>query len=256
MMRGAVMMLCLCLVMVGAQAQNAPAAGKLVVVEGVVPDEATKATLLAAMRELYGAGRVVDLVRVDSVVAPPNWGESVAKLAGSQLKQVSSGELDINGSSVRISGQVMNEVLRQQVVNHVLASLNSSYTVNTNGLRIGGSPQNLLDEALADRIIEFERGSAMLAPAGKAVLDELVDPMKQIGDTLVQIIGHTDNVGMRQANVALSQARAETVRAYFLQRGIPAESMSVLGVGPDEPLADNRTVEGRTRNRRIQFKVL
>ncbi|KAF1712521.1 cell envelope biogenesis protein OmpA [Pseudoxanthomonas kalamensis DSM 18571] len=239
------------------QAQRAPATGERpVVAEGVVPDEATKAQLLARLGELYGAGRVVDRLRVEPVVAPPNWSENVAKLAAAQLRQVSPGKLEVNGNSVRISGQVPNEAQRQQVVNHLLTSLNASYSVDADGLRVGGSPQTLLDDVLADRIIEFESGSANLTTTGRAILDELVEPMRQIGDTRVQVIGHTDNVGARQANIALSYARAQAVREYFRQRGIPDAGLSVLGKGPDEPVADNATTEGRARNRRIQFKVL
>ncbi len=234
----------------------APAAGKPVIVEGVVPDEATKSVVLSKVRELYGAERVVDRVRIDSVVAPPSWGQNVAKLVGPQLRQVSSGQLEVNGNSVRISGEVVNEVQRQQVTNHLLTSLNSSYAVNANGLRTGGSPQNLLDQALANRIIEFESGSANLTAVGQSILSELVLPMRQIGSGRVQIIGHTDNVGQRESNVALSLARADAVRSYFRQQGIPDAGLSVLGVGPDQPVADNATADGRARNRRIQFKVL
>jgi len=253
-MRGFILALCLSLTVL-AQA-SASGAENPVIVEGVVPDEATKSVVLAKVRGLYGAERVVDRVRIDSVVAPPSWGENVAKMVDPLLKQVSSGELDINGNSVRISGQVVNEMQRQQVTNHLLTSLNSSYAVNASGLRTGGSPQNLLDEVLANRIIEFESGSANLTPVGQSILNELLVPMRQIGNARVQIIGHTDNVGNPQANVALSQARAEAVRSYFRQQGVPDAGLSVLGLGAAQPVADNSTPQGRARNRRIQFKVL
>ncbi|MGY0651031.1 OmpA family protein [Luteimonas sp. A537] len=227
-----------------------------IVVEGVVPDEATKAAVLAKVREVYGAERVVDKVLIGTVVAPPNWSENVAKLVDPKLKQVTKGELDVNGNSVTIKGTVVNELQRQQVASQLLTSLNSSYAVNADGLVIGGSPQNLIDEVLADRIIEFESGSDRLTPAGQRILDELVGPMKDVGNARVQIIGHTDNVGQRQANLGLSLARAERVLEYFSGRGVPTSGLSVLGRGPDEPVADNATPDGRARNRRIQFTVL
>jgi OOP family OmpA-OmpF porin len=227
-----------------------------IVVEGIVPDEATKAAVLAKVREVYGDDRVVDQVRLGSVVAPPNWSENVAKLVDPELKQVSQGKLDINGNSVTISGLVGNELQRQQVASRMLTALNSTYSVDAGGLVVGGSPQNLIDEALANRIIEFESGSDRLTPAGQRILDELVEPMKEIGDARVQIAGHTDNIGQRQANIALSLARAERVRQYFQERGVPTAGLSVVGRGPDEPVADNATPDGRARNRRIQFKVL
>lgn len=239
-----------------ALAQAGNAGPQPIVVEGVVPDESTKATVLAKVREVYGAERVVDQVRIGTVVAPPNWSDNVAKLVDPKLRAVSKGQLDVNGNSVTIKGIVGNELQRQQVASQMLTSLNASYSVNADGLVVGGSPQNLIDEVLADRIIEFESGSDRLTPAGQQILDELVGPMKDVGAARVQIIGHTDNVGPRQSNLGLSLARAERVLAYFREQGVPTSGLSVQGLGPDEPVADNATPDGRARNRRIQFKVL
>ena len=114
----------------------------------------------------------------------------------------------------------------------------------------------MLDDALANRIIESESGSATLAPKGRAILDEMGAAMRRIGTARVQIIGHTDASGRRDTNVALSLARAQAVKAYLQQQGIAAGNMSVQGLGPDQPVADNATPEGRARNRRIEFRVL
>ena len=234
----------------------AAADAKPVIVDGVVPDEATKALILSKVRALYGEQRVVDRIRIEQVIAPPDWANYVSNLVTPALKSVSAGELDISGNSVRIRGQVAGEAQKQQVANHLLNSLNSTYTVDTKNLRIAAAPQRLLDEVLANRIIEFQSGSATLTPAGAAILDELVEPMQQIGTARVDIIGHTDNVGSRQSNVVLSLARAQAVRAYFSSKGVPDTGLSVRGMGPDQPVADNNTEDGRARNRRIQFKVL
>ena len=72
----------------------------------------------------------------------------------------------------------------------------------------------------------------------------------------MQVVGHTDDVGNRQANLALSHARAEAVRDHLVALGVPRENLAVLGKGPDEPVADNATDDGRARNRRIQFQIL
>ncbi|MDH5823745.1 OmpA family protein [Luteimonas sp. RD2P54] len=226
-----------------------------VIAEGVVPDQATKSMILEKLRELYGTERVVDRVQVESIPAPPNWGSYVANMIGPGLQRVSEGKLEVNGQSVRISGEVVNEAQRQQVASELSLASNSTYTV-TNGLGTGGSGQGLLDATLGDRIIEFESGSARLTDLGRYILDEMAEKLQEIGEARVQIVGHTDDVGQRQANLALSQARAEAVRAYLVEQGIPRDNLSVLGKGPDEPIADNATDEGRARNRRIQFRVL
>ncbi|KAF1016772.1 MAG: Peptidoglycan-binding protein ArfA [Stenotrophomonas maltophilia] len=236
-------------------AQNAPAAGadRPVVIEGVVPDQATKAKLLNDLRAVYGTERVVDRVQVETIATPPNWGDYVAGMINPGLKRVSPGKLEINGQSVRISGEVGNEALRQQVASDLSLASNTSYTV-TNGLKIG-SQQNVLDQTLANRIIEFQSGSARLAPFGMGILDEMVAKMAQMPDSRFLIIGHTDNVGQRESNLTLSHARALAVKNYMVSKSIPNSHMDVLGKGPDEPVADNASDDGRQRNRRIEFKI-
>ncbi|WP_254776623.1 OmpA family protein [Lysobacter sp. cf310] len=230
------------------------AASKPVVASGAVPDEATKQVVLNKLRALYGAAAVVDRIEVDgSLIAPPNWREHVGNVLSPSLQQVSQGELRIAGNAVTISGQVGNEAVRQQVASDLSTSLNSTYQV-TNRLR--AAKVNVLQATLANRIVEFESGSATLTSAGAAILDELVAAWSQVGNRPVQVVGHTDSAGGHEKNVALSYARASAVKAYLVSRGINASTVTAQGAGPDQPIADNATVEGRARNRRIEFRVL
>lgn len=233
-----------------AAAQVAP-----VVASGTVPDEATKAAILQRLRALYGMERVVDQVAVDTVVAPPNWSSHMQKLLSEPLKQVNHGQLTVEGNRVGIRGDVANEAMRQQVASDLATSLNPTYTIS-NGLRVNAPAQKLLDSALAKRIIEFESGQAVIRPSGIQILDEMAAAMAQIGGRKVEVIGHTDNTGAREANLALSLARAGAVRSYLAGKGIAAATISVAGAGPDQPVADNGNAEGRARNRRIEFRVL
>jgi len=234
----------------------APAIAQLtpVVISGTVPDEATKAAILQRARALYGVARVVDQVAVGSVVAPPNWSAHMQKLLAEPLKQVTQGQLTVEGNRVGIRGDVANEALRQQVASDMANSLNPTYTIS-NGLRVNAPAQKLLDTALARRIIEFESGQAVLRPSGMLILDEMAAALGQIGGRKVEVIGHTDNTGTREANLALSLARAGAVRSYLAAKGIAVASIAVAGAGPDQPLADNSSPEGRARNRRIEFRV-
>jgi len=226
-----------------------------VVVSGTVADEPTKAALLERLRIVYGASRVVDQLSVGTVAAPANWNEYVSKLINPNLRLVSRGQLKVEGSNVSLRGDVANEEQRQKIAGDIAASLNPTYTVN-NGLRVAESQQGLLDAALADRIIEFESGKATLTPAGTEVLDQMSAAMQKLKGVKVEVIGHTDNAGSRAGNLSLSQARAEAVKAYVVGKGIAADTIAVSGEGPDRPVADNRTPEGKARNRRIEFKVI
>ena len=113
-----------------------------------------------------------------------------------------------------------------------------------------------LDTVLTRGRIDFESGSAELAPASIPLLDELAVILDQCGDPRFEIAGHTDASGPRVDNLDLSQRRAEAVRAYLLAAGVAAERLSAVGYGPDEPVADNATRAGRARNRRIELRVL
>ncbi|MCC2972459.1 OmpA family protein [Massilia sp. IC2-476] len=226
-----------------------------VVVSGTVADEATRAALIERLRSVYGAGRVVDQLAVGTVAAPANWNDYVARLINPNLKLIKGGQLKVDGNNVSLRGDVANEEQRQKIAGDIAASLNPTYTVN-NGLRVTVSQQGVLDAALANRIIEFESGKATLTEAGMAVLDQMSEAMQKIKGVKVEVIGHTDNAGSRAGNLSLSQARAEAVKAYVVGKGIAAETIAVSGEGPDRPVADNRTAEGKARNRRIEFKVI
>lgn len=232
---------------------SASASGK-VVVAGVVPDEATRVAVLTRLRELYGSDRVVDQLSLGSVVAPPNWGQHVQRLISPSLKQVSHGQLSVQGQTVDLRGEVSNEAQRQQVVSEVAQALNPTYSVR-NGLRVAVREQALVDQALAQRIVEFEAGSAVLRLEGLKILDEMALALSQLQGKRIEVIGHTDAMGHRAGNISLSLARAQAVKAYLVGKGLPAERLQTSGMGPDQPVASNDTDDGRARNRRIEFRV-
>ncbi|MBP7132491.1 MAG: OmpA family protein [Aquabacterium sp.] len=225
-----------------------------VVVAGTVPDEATRVAVISRLRELYGAERVVDQLSLGQVVAPPQWSQHVQKLLSPSLKQVSHGQLSVQGQTVDLKGEVGNEAVRQQLASEMAQSLNPTYTVR-NGLRVAVQEQVVVDQALANRIVEFEPGSAVLRPVGLPILDEMAAAMARLPGRRFEIIGHTDAQGRHASNVSLSLARAQAVKTYLVSKGLPADKLSTSGMGPDQPVASNATDEGRARNRRIEFRV-
>jgi OmpA-OmpF porin, OOP family len=234
-------------------ANAAPVPGK-VNVQGAVPDEATRAAVLAKLRDLYGSDKVVDQITVGGVVAPPNWDSHVQKLLSKQLKQIKSGQLKIEGTQINVSGDVANEVQRQQIVSEMAGVLTPAYSVK-NSLRVAAGDQNLLDQTLGNRIIEFESGRSILTPQGISILDEMAAALTKVDNKQVVIIGHTDNEGSRQSNLYLSKLRAEAVKNYLVGKGISTYALNTQGMGPDKPVASNDTPDGKARNRRIEFRV-
>lgn len=105
--------------------------------------------------------------------------------------------------------------------------------------------------------ITFETGRAVLRPEAKDVVEQIYNLLIQAEDSKLELVGHTDNTGTRDGNYSLSLARAEAVKSYLIQKGIPSNRFQkVDGKGQDEPVADNTTPAGKARNRRVVVTLL
>jgi OOP family OmpA-OmpF porin len=104
--------------------------------------------------------------------------------------------------------------------------------------------------------VNFEFNSANLTKESFPILLNALQILTQYPDMRIEIRGHTDNIGSEEFNQILSERRSKVVKDYLVANGINAERLVVKGVGESEPIADNHTVEGRTLNRRIEFKVI
>jgi OmpA-OmpF porin, OOP family len=105
--------------------------------------------------------------------------------------------------------------------------------------------------------INFETGRASLRPEGKDILDQIYNLLIQAETSKLELFGHTDNTGTKEANYSLSRARAEAVKNYLIQKGIPSSRFQKIeGLGQDEPAADNNTDAGKSRNRRVAINLL
>ncbi len=112
------------------------------------------------------------------------------------------------------------------------------------------------EEKIVLRGINFASGSAVIPPSEYPVLDQVVQVLKANEKVRVEIGGHTDSVGSETYNQSLSGRRAQSVRNYLIQRGIDASRLESRGYGEYQPVAPNTTREGRSQNRRIEFRVL
>ncbi len=104
--------------------------------------------------------------------------------------------------------------------------------------------------------IQFDTGLATIRASSKPTLDQAAAVLSEHPSLRVLITGHTDTDGTRDRNMKLSADRAESVKAYLVIKGIDAGRVETRGAGPDEPIADNATAEGKQKNRRIEFKLL
>jgi outer membrane protein OmpA-like peptidoglycan-associated protein len=101
--------------------------------------------------------------------------------------------------------------------------------------------------------IHFATGKAEILPESNPVIDEIVLLLKKRPDLRVGVEGHTDSTGSPAANKTLSDARAKAVAAAVAASGINPNRMEAVGYGQERPVADNRTEEGRAKNRRVEI---
>jgi outer membrane protein OmpA-like peptidoglycan-associated protein len=110
--------------------------------------------------------------------------------------------------------------------------------------------------ALVLRGVNFESGRSMLTPQSYAVLNDVAASLVANPTVRIEVSGHTDSTGVRVRNVALSQARAQAVRAYLASKGVGPERMVAKGYGPDKAVATNKTPAGRAQNRRVELNLI
>ena len=122
--------------------------------------------------------------------------------------------------------------------------------------------QDIAVNELADKLskdgfvtlsVNFDTGKATIRPDSAKLLDDAAGALNVAKDLRVEVGGHTDNVGSADANLKLSQQRAQAVMAALVERGIDAGRMTAKGYGQTVPIADNRTEDGRAKNRRVEL---
>ncbi len=106
----------------------------------------------------------------------------------------------------------------------------------------------------ADAFFDFDK--AVLKKEGKAKLDDLAQKVKGINLEVIIAVGHTDSVGADTYNQKLSIRRSEAVKAYLVSKGIEKNRIYTEGKGEKQPVADNKTKEGRAKNRRVEIEVV
>jgi OOP family OmpA-OmpF porin len=168
-------------------------------------------------------------------------------------------EGEASGSTLAYLRQDMQKLTGPYAVN-IAAETVQVEVQGLDGLDFEGKPveacQAAYDSVLQSNKVYFASGKADITRESGATLDQLMavsvvcDP-----DLMFELGGHTDNQGQRGFNVTLSEARAASVADYMADAGFDRDRLSAKGYGPDVPVGDNETVDGRAKNRRIEFKV-
>ena len=212
-------------------------------------------------RWLVSGFTALSLLTISACVTDPNTGEkkvsrTVLGTGGGALAGMLLGGL-IGGKTGRIvgagiggvAGGVIGYKMDQQIkeLKEQTAGSGVDVTETDNGQAI---LVNLPDG------VTFDVGSATLKPQFRDTLDKIAGSMKQYPNSLIDVYGHTDSTGSDAFNQTLSESRARTVAGYLSSRGVSAARIRSQGFGETMPVAVNTTAEGRTRNRRVEIKIV
>jgi outer membrane protein OmpA-like peptidoglycan-associated protein len=242
------------------------------VISGVVPDEKTKAEIIAKAKAAYGEGNVdASGLKIDANAKAPDW---LAKLgdAFGALKGAASGTvLSFAGAAVKLEG------IAGAAADALLAKLKGFFPAITMAAPINEAavaeeaekkaaealtalPANFtaaqLVEALNLEIINFASGDATIPKDREDLLTKSAEYIKKLpADAKIEVGGHTDNRGAAAGNLTLSGKRADAVKAFLVKAGVNAAALTSKGYGLEHPKASNDTDAGRFANRRIEFTV-
>jgi OOP family OmpA-OmpF porin len=222
-----------------------------IAISGKVPDEATRERLLKPARVLWGKDNVEDKLMVDPNAPPLAWHSPPLDVMA-RMRQLPSFDLRTDKDTLQLKGAAPQAVITTTENSLPMwFSDNANATVDLTVMQMADAlPPS---DSLLDERIEFATGQAALPEGCKARLTEIASLLKD-DDRVIIITGHTDDQG-DDTNVPLSQARAESVRAFLTTQGVPGHRLAANGAGATQPVADNATEGGRQRNRRIAFSV-
>jgi OOP family OmpA-OmpF porin len=228
--------------------------------------------LYARTREAFGATQIVDSVRL-APGAPSDAGwVRAAEGAIRQLSKLREGEARLNRSQLVVLGdgdaRAVNEIRAHYRV-HPPTPYRARLEIEVTGEGLGIADLGELDLArptvstcqtafhrmMARNIIQFEDGTADIDRSSLRLLSQLASIALRCDRHRIEIAGHTDDAGPRDANLLLSRRRAEAVADNLASQGVAHDRLRAVGYGPDRPRASNATAVGQAANRRIEFNV-
>ncbi|MEM1073707.1 MAG: OmpA family protein [Pseudomonadota bacterium] len=209
--------------------------------------------------DVYTAARIVEEL-------PPDW--SLRVLTGiDSLGYLDSGAVVITPTLMSLSGRSGNAEAKEAIARLMIEKLGNdgaydidvSYVEQLDPIAVLPTPEECeieIGDIVAQSKINFEPGSATIDETALSTMDQIAEILMECGDLKLEVQGHTDSQGREEMNLALSQARAESVLNELRARRVLTGGFLATGYGETVPIAENDTDEGREANRRIEFRLI
>lgn len=193
------------------------------------------------------------------VLLPEHWEQTSARLlhalAATDFAHAIIGEQNIDVRGITSDGTMLNgrlESLRNDLPGSI--TVNGDIVSIASGMSLDSLCRRNLDYS-SSQPVAFRQSSAELRSSSNALLDRVAGLAGECRQHSLAITGHTDASGDEALNRKLSRARAQAVADYLIAKGVAPDRLLVIGAGSSQPIADNATVNGRSRNRRIDFDL-
>jgi outer membrane protein OmpA-like peptidoglycan-associated protein len=240
---------------------------------GVVHDDATRTSIIDSLQGVFGADKVKGEISVNANAGAAPW--LVGLRTAMENFKTSGVQAVFDGDSLKVGG-LIGESNRDAIISSLRSALGAGMVLGPLVDRVGnlisdvtarteaalsalpkGFTTTDLLNVLNQSIINFPVNGADIPAVSKTLLQHAASALKQLpSGTVIEIAGYTDNTGDSVANIQLSQQRAEAVRAALIEAGVDPSMLVAKGYGSASPIAGNDTLEGRFRNRRIEYRVV
>ena len=237
----------------------------LVHLKGYLPNKSAKIAIVSYAKSLFRSENVRDAT---SVTDKPLDDWSIEALAGLEVMGLLKyGSLKIDPNSLEIVGQsadpdiknIAQQLFAKKIEKDIFYKLELEYNPNLAPKPEGVDPVKCVSDinnVIKTLGIEFAPGEIVLQASSDKTLEKMAEIMRKCYVVPMEIGGHTDSQGRKSLNLSISQARAEAVMDALLSYDILTGNLSAQGFGESTPIADNNTVEGRNKNRRIEFTLI
>ncbi len=199
---------------------------------GNVPTQQVRERLVTRAREVFGAGAVVDGLRVQSHVVPTDWVDNIVSLLWIAGNKIDNGKLSFTGPRVEVSGSVQSAEIKNVLIDNMQAvlsehaKLDAQLTIDSRYTRLAATIARMLPPG----ILKFRPQSAVLTPLAKQALDRVASTLRK-SNVRFEVIGYADAVAAPELSRRLSVLRADAVRSYLIERGVAPQQLRSVGAG-------------------------